>query len=221
MHPIPSDQTEWSVYGKLYEDVLNYLRSILEEASTATKRDAVTQKIGDYYASCMDEAEIEKPLRVVNFFCPPRRCLLVGLIVFILPALLLPASVATATGHFEMYCDGVGIFLAKIDGAPAPGRLVLFSYLSFPPGTLGGRYFGQGKWSEVYIYRDGCLPDGKCESIAHGKVWIDTPDTPDAEYVQPKRLSGKYEIDLNGKHLEGRFVAKEHNISKHPPRLCM
>jgi putative endopeptidase len=60
MNPIPSDQTSWSVYAKLYEDNLNYLRGILEEASTATNRDAVTQKIGDYYASCMAEAEVEK-----------------------------------------------------------------------------------------------------------------------------------------------------------------
>jgi putative endopeptidase len=60
LNPIPSDQTGWSVYGKLYEDNLNYLRGILEEASTATNRDPVTQKIGDYYASCMDETAIEK-----------------------------------------------------------------------------------------------------------------------------------------------------------------
>ena len=59
---IPSlpDQTSWSVYGKLYEDNLNYLRGILEQASTAKDRDAVTQKIGDYYAACMDEAAVEK-----------------------------------------------------------------------------------------------------------------------------------------------------------------
>ncbi len=60
MNPIPSDQASWSVYGKLYEDNLIYLRGILEQASTAKDRDAVTQKIGDYYAACMDETEIEK-----------------------------------------------------------------------------------------------------------------------------------------------------------------
>ena len=60
MNPIPADQTRWSVYGKLYEDNLNYLRGILEAAATAKDRDAVTQKIGDYYAACMNEAEIEK-----------------------------------------------------------------------------------------------------------------------------------------------------------------
>ena len=60
MNPIPSDQTSWSVYGKLYEDNLDYLRGILEEASTAANRDPITQRIGDFYASCMNEAEAEK-----------------------------------------------------------------------------------------------------------------------------------------------------------------
>jgi endothelin-converting enzyme/putative endopeptidase len=59
-NPIPSDQTSWSVYGKLYEDNLNYLHGILEEAAKATNRDAVTQEIGDYYGACMNEAAIEK-----------------------------------------------------------------------------------------------------------------------------------------------------------------
>jgi len=59
-NPIPPDQTSWSVYGKLYEDNLKLLRSILEQASTEMERDAVTQKIGDYYGACMDEALIEK-----------------------------------------------------------------------------------------------------------------------------------------------------------------
>jgi putative endopeptidase len=57
MNPIPSDQTSSSVYGKLYEDNLKYLRGILEVASADANRDAVTQKIGDDYASCMYEVE--------------------------------------------------------------------------------------------------------------------------------------------------------------------
>ena len=59
-NPIPPDQTSWSVYGKLYEDNLAYLRAILEQAAAAKDRDAVTQKIGDYYAACMDEEAVEK-----------------------------------------------------------------------------------------------------------------------------------------------------------------
>lgn len=147
-------------------------------------------------------------------------CIFLSLIVLFIPALPVPASVSTATGHFEVYCDGVGIFLAEIHGAPAPGKLVLFSQVSFPPGTMGGRYFGQGKSSDVDVFRDGCGPDGKCDRIAVGKVWIDASDSPDSGNTPPKRISGKYEIDLNGTHLEGPFVAKRH-ISKHPLRLCM
>jgi len=58
-NPIPPDQTSWNVYRKLYEDNLAYLRGILEQSATEKNRDAVTQKIGDYYAACMDETKVE------------------------------------------------------------------------------------------------------------------------------------------------------------------
>ena len=58
---IPADQTSWSVYGKLYQDNLNFLRAILEEAAVdSPKRDLVTKEIGDFYAACLDEAAVEK-----------------------------------------------------------------------------------------------------------------------------------------------------------------
>src|ERR1051326_7025986 len=60
-NPIPADQSSWDVYRKLFEDNLNYLRSILEEAAKPQpERDTVTREIGDFYAACMDEATIEK-----------------------------------------------------------------------------------------------------------------------------------------------------------------
>jgi putative endopeptidase len=60
-NPIPADQTSWSVYGKLYQDNLTFLRGILEQAAgNSNQRDAVTQKIGDFYAACTDEAGIEE-----------------------------------------------------------------------------------------------------------------------------------------------------------------
>jgi endothelin-converting enzyme/putative endopeptidase len=64
-NPIPPDQTSWSVYGKLYEDNLIFLRGMLEQAAqpeepNKAQRDAVTQKIGDFYAACMDETAVEK-----------------------------------------------------------------------------------------------------------------------------------------------------------------
>ena len=60
-NPIPPDQSSWSTYGKLEDENRAQLRTILENAAKMnSNRDAVTQKIGDYYASCMDEAAIEK-----------------------------------------------------------------------------------------------------------------------------------------------------------------
>ncbi|MBV9435504.1 MAG: M13 family peptidase, partial [Acidobacteria bacterium] len=59
-NPIPADQTSWEVYGKLYQDNLQFLRGILEDAAKAQQRDAVTQKVGDYYTACMNEAAINR-----------------------------------------------------------------------------------------------------------------------------------------------------------------
>jgi len=60
-NPIPPDQTSWSVYAKLYQDNLTFLRAMLEEAARPDpQRNAVTQKIGDFYAACMDEGAVEK-----------------------------------------------------------------------------------------------------------------------------------------------------------------
>ena len=59
-NPIPSDQSSWGRFGELDQMNQLVLRKILEEAGTAKNRDANTQKIGDYYASCMDTATINK-----------------------------------------------------------------------------------------------------------------------------------------------------------------
>src|SRR5947209_8366084 len=60
-NPIPPDQVSWGVYSKLYQDNLNFLRGILEEAASGKgQRDAVTQKIGDFYAACMNEPAVEQ-----------------------------------------------------------------------------------------------------------------------------------------------------------------
>jgi endothelin-converting enzyme/putative endopeptidase len=60
-NPIPPDQTSWSVYGKLYQDNLTFLRGMLEQAAQPdAERNAVTRQIGDFYAACMDETTVEK-----------------------------------------------------------------------------------------------------------------------------------------------------------------
>jgi endothelin-converting enzyme/putative endopeptidase len=60
-NPIPPDQTSWSVYGKLYQDNLAFLKGILEQAAAGNgQRDAVELQIGNFYAACMDEATVNK-----------------------------------------------------------------------------------------------------------------------------------------------------------------
>ncbi len=57
---IPSDQASWGRFNELEERNQFVLRGILEKASAADpKRSAIEQKIGDYYASCMDEKTID------------------------------------------------------------------------------------------------------------------------------------------------------------------
>src|SRR4030081_2086551 len=59
-NPIPADQSIWSRFGELAERNRAVLRGILENAAKATKRTANEQKIGDYYATCIDEDNINK-----------------------------------------------------------------------------------------------------------------------------------------------------------------
>src|SRR5579862_2303378 len=67
-NPIPGDQTSWSVGTKLQDENRTLLRQILENAAKPDpKRSATDQRIGDYYAACMDEKLVEdagaKPLQ--------------------------------------------------------------------------------------------------------------------------------------------------------------
>ena len=59
-NPIPPDQSSWDTYSKMQDENLGRLREILAAASAPdSNRNAATQKIGDYYASCIDEKAIE------------------------------------------------------------------------------------------------------------------------------------------------------------------
>ena len=59
-NPIPADQTSWGRFNELAERNRDKLHQILEAAAPASAQRSPTEKlIGDYYASCMDEAAIE------------------------------------------------------------------------------------------------------------------------------------------------------------------
>ena len=60
-NPLPGDQANWSVYGKLYQDNQRYLWGLLLNAAKPDpSRNATQQRIGDYFDACMDMDAVEK-----------------------------------------------------------------------------------------------------------------------------------------------------------------
>jgi putative endopeptidase len=57
-NPIPPDQAAWDVYAKLADENRQLLWGILEEDAKLKQRTPAQQKIGDYYAACMDTDSI-------------------------------------------------------------------------------------------------------------------------------------------------------------------
>ncbi|MFY9552403.1 MAG: M13 family metallopeptidase [Thermoanaerobaculia bacterium] len=68
-HPIPADQSYWGSFSLLFEENRNKLHTVLEKAaaSTSSAPGSDVRKVGDFWASCMDEGAIEaagiQPLR--------------------------------------------------------------------------------------------------------------------------------------------------------------
>lgn len=62
-NPIPADRTRWGSFDALREDSLNVQHGIVDKAAknaASAKPGSIEQKIGNFYASGMDEAAIEK-----------------------------------------------------------------------------------------------------------------------------------------------------------------
>jgi len=61
VHPIPQDRSEFDSFDLLVERIEPILRDLLEKVSANdAKRSPNEQKIGDFYATCMDEEAINK-----------------------------------------------------------------------------------------------------------------------------------------------------------------
>src|SRR6185295_5029825 len=59
-NPVPPDRSRWGSFEELAIRNRSVMRDVLEKAAKPEPaRDRIDQKIGDYYASCMDEAGIE------------------------------------------------------------------------------------------------------------------------------------------------------------------
>jgi hypothetical protein len=108
-------------------------------------------------------------------------------------------------------CDSFGFVLTNIDGTPGPRAYLSLLYKGFPKiidSLPGGMRF------EAEVLPKGCIADGKCKSIATGKIRLDAEHDPAG-----KQISGQYEIGINGQHLTGQFLATR-RVNKHPPRIC-
>ena len=131
-------------------------------------------------------------------------------------AFLIAATLAAAatSGHFEVYCDGIGFFLQNVDAAPAPEKLDMFLRTNFP----GIPFVPKEIWRDVGVFSTGCKMDGKCAPIARGRIRLESPIEP---YGKPgARVSGQFEIDLDGQTLRGHFAVVQRQ-SRHPARICM
>lgn len=69
-NPIPADQSRWSVYAKMANENQRYLWGVLNTLAApaaGTERSVNQAKLGDYFASCMDESAVQaaglKPLQ--------------------------------------------------------------------------------------------------------------------------------------------------------------
>jgi putative endopeptidase len=60
-NPIPPDYTDWISFNQIQEYNYGVMRVVLEKAAAnEPKRDAIDQKIGDFYASCTDENALKQ-----------------------------------------------------------------------------------------------------------------------------------------------------------------
>src|SRR6267142_4523349 len=111
------------------------------------------------------------------------------------PSTLLATKVAS--GWFSPHCDGASFFLTKVDGLPTGQKLNMtmrhyaLSWWVYRP---------QEVWEDVSTER--CVSAGKCEAATHARIWLDTVGPND------KRVSGRYDVDVGGQHLEGTFLVK-------------
>ena len=58
-NPIPGDQSRWGQFNKLAQNNNLVLYGLLTKAAEPGKHDAIEQKVGDYFAACMDTKTIE------------------------------------------------------------------------------------------------------------------------------------------------------------------
>ena len=128
-------------------------------------------------------------------------CLRFALVVLILQVGSSTPVVADNKDWFDRDCSGTTFHLAKSDDREQLVFRLSLGNLPFVPELLAE------EWLDVAGQR--CRGDGKCEGSTHARVWL-------VKQKGIKRVSGKYEADFGGQHLEGQFLA---TYRKHKPTL--
>jgi putative endopeptidase len=59
-NPVPPEYSRWGRFNELQNHNQEVLRSILEDSAKNQNRSPIDQKIGAFYAACMDEAAVDK-----------------------------------------------------------------------------------------------------------------------------------------------------------------
>lgn len=59
-NPIPADQSGWGIDRVIIDETQKRLKQLSETAASSSQNGNIEQKIGDFWASAMDEAKIEK-----------------------------------------------------------------------------------------------------------------------------------------------------------------
>ena len=102
--PIPPDQTRWGRFNELAERNREVLHQILERAKEPSPgRSPVEAKIGDYYAACMAEPQIEAQGRAP-----------------LEPLLAKVDALQTKTEFFQLLGENAGDALCRRSSASAP-----------------------------------------------------------------------------------------------------
>jgi hypothetical protein len=113
----------------------------------------------------------------------------------------------SAKGWFEEDCSGTTFQITKFATA-SPSQYLVLRLSSGTP--LATSLFEGAGWLNVQGKR--CSGVGKCEDAAQAKIWLNETKG------STKRVSGKYEAEFSGEHLEGRFRVKYRR--KNPPAIC-
>jgi len=118
-NPVPGDRTTWGSFESLAERSMEIQRTLAEEAAAGAGGEAVARLVGDFYASGMDEAAIERA----------------GI-----------APLGEILARVDAISDSAGV-AAYLREAAAQGRLSLFSFYGnadYRDSTQVIAYAGQG-----------------------------------------------------------------------------